>query len=85
MYHRSYGKMYSTDTWPSLSERESGLPCMWWPLSRLRAILVLLSVLLSVLLAVGEQRGRPEQCRRVRQQRKAALVASRFVGGVHAC
>ena len=29
----------------------------------------------------SEQRGRPEQRRRVRQQRKAALVASRFVRG----
>ena len=40
--------------------------------------------LLVLLLVVGEQRGRPEQRRRVRQQRKAALVASRFVRGVHA-
>ena len=62
---------------------------MWWPLwplqrsqqlQRLRAV-----VLVPVLLLVGEQRGRPEQRRRVRQKRKAKLVASRFVRGVHAC
>jgi hypothetical protein len=58
---------------------------MWWPLSRLRVVLVLLPVLLAVLLPVGEQRGRPEQRRRVRQQRKAEMVTSRFVLVVHAC
>ena len=46
--------------------------------------LQLLVVLVPVLLPVGEQWGRPEQRRRVRQQRKAELVASRFVRGVHA-
>ena len=76
--------MHSTSIWPSHSERSSGLPCMrwqFWPLQQLRRV----RVVLPVLLLVGEQRGRKEQCRRVRQQRKAALVASRFVRGVHAC
>jgi hypothetical protein len=74
--------MHSTSIWPSHSERSSGLPCMrWrrWPLQRLQQLLV------PVLLLAGEQRGRPEQRRRVRQQRKAEMVASRFVRGVHAC
>src|SRR5438876_3007341 len=74
--------MHSTSTWPSHSERGSGLPCMRWPLQRLRRLRV---VLVPVLLPAAEQRRRPEQCRRVRQQRKAELVASRFVRGVHAC
>jgi hypothetical protein len=74
--------MYSTGIWPSLSERCSGLPSMRWPLSRLRWLHV---VLVPVFLPVGEQWGRPEQLRRVRQQRKAEMVASRFVRGVHAC
>ena len=73
--------MHSTSKWTSHSERSSSLPRMWWPLSQLRFILVLL----HALLLVGEQRGRPEQRRRVRQKPKAALVASRFVCVVHAC
>src|SRR5258708_4899164 len=77
--------MHSTSKGPSHSERGSGLPRMWWPLSRLRVVLVLLPLLLAVLFLVGEQRGRPEQRRRVRQQRKAEMVASRFVRVVHAC
>src|ERR1700688_205729 len=80
--------MHSTGTWSSHSERSGGLPCMRWPLRRLRVVLVPVlhpTVLVPVLLLVGEQRGQPEQRRWIRQQRKAALVASQFVRGVHAC
>src|SRR4051812_6148337 len=82
--------MHSTSTWPSLSERCGGLPRMPWPLwlQRLQQLLrvALVPVLLvPVLLVVGEQRRRPEQRRWVRQQRKAEMVASRFVRGLHAC
>ncbi len=70
--------MHSTSIWPSHSERCSGLPSMWWPLSRLRRLLV--SVLfVSVLLPAAEQWRREQQRRRVRQKRKAEMVASRFV------
>jgi len=55
---------------------------MWWPLWPLQQLQV---VLVPVLLLVGEQRGRPEQRRRIRQQRKAEMVASWFVLGLHAC
>jgi hypothetical protein len=75
--------MHSSSTGPSDSERSSGLPCMRWPLQGLRRLWV---VLLSVPPAVGEQPGWcPEQRRRVRQQRKAKMVASRFGRGVHTC
>src|SRR5438034_1359058 len=74
--------MHSTSIWPSHSERGSGLRCMRWPLQRLRRLRV---VLVPVVLPAAEQRRRPEQCRRVRQQRKAELGASRFVRGVQAC
>ena len=78
--------MHSTSIWTSLSERCSGLPCMrWprWPLQRLQRLLVIFAPVL--LLSVGEQRGRRKQWRRVRQQRKAEMVASRFVRDLHAC
>lgn len=71
--------MYSASTGPSLCDRGSGLPHMWWPLSRIRG------GLLPVLVYVRGQRGRTEQCRRVWQQRKAAVVANGFARGVHAC
>jgi hypothetical protein len=77
--------MYSTGIWPSLSERSSGLPCMRWPPWRLPRLRWQHVVLVPVLLPVDEHWGRPEQRRRVRQQRKAEMVASRFVRGVHAC
>jgi hypothetical protein len=77
--------MHSTSIWPPLSERCSGLPCMWWPLWPLYRLQQLRVVLAPVLFLVGERWGRPEQRRRVRQQRKAKLVASRFVPVVHAC
>src|SRR5438128_7677058 len=74
--------MHSSSTGPSDSERSSGLPCMRWPLQGLRRLWV---VLLSVPPPVGEQPGWcPEQRRRVRQQRKAKMVASRFGRGVPA-
>ena len=76
--------MHSTKTGPSHRERSSELPRMWWPFSRIRVVLVKHPFLLSVLLLVGEQRGRPEQRRRVRQKRKGALVGSRFVSVLHA-
>src|SRR5437762_2055540 len=73
--------MHSSSTGPSDSEQSSGLPCMRWPLQGLRRLWV---VLLSVPPPVGEQPGWcPEQRRRVRQQRKAKMVASRFGRGVH--
>jgi TIR domain len=53
------------------------MPWLLWPLQRLQQLQQLRVVLVPVLLLVGEQRGRPEQRRRVRQQRKAKLVASR--------
>ena len=59
---------------------------MRWPqpLQRLRILgPVLLPFVLSVLLLVGQQRGRPEQRQRFRQQRKAEMVASRFASGIH--
>jgi hypothetical protein len=31
-YHRPHGKMHSTSTWPSHSERSRRLPRMRWPL-----------------------------------------------------
>src|SRR5579863_2295630 len=34
--------MHSTGTWPSFSERCSGLPCMPWPLQRLQQLQVVL-------------------------------------------
>src|SRR5687767_3007708 len=78
--------MHSTSTGPSLRECGSGLPGLSWQLSGLPVVLVLLPFLLlfvfPVLLLV---RGRREQRRRVRQRRKAEVVASRFVRGVHAC
>jgi hypothetical protein len=55
-----------------------------WPLWRLRVVLVPV-LLVPVLLPATEQRGRLEQRRRVRQQRTAVLVATRFVRVVHAC
>ena len=56
---------------------------MSWPLSRLQIVFV--SVLfVPVLLPAAEQRRRAEQWRRVRQKRKAELVASRIVRVVHA-
>lgn len=60
------------------------MPRLQQPLSRLWIVFVLFTTLFFV----GEQReqlGRPEQRRRVRQQLTATLVASRFLGGVHAC
>ena len=57
---------------------------MSWPLSRLRVVFVSV-VFVSVLLPASEQRGQRKPWRRVRQQRKAALVARRFVRGVYAC
>ena len=68
--------MHSTSTRPSHGERSSGLPCMRWRLSRLGRLRI---VLVPVLLSAADHRRRPEQRRRVRQQRKAALVASRFI------
>src|SRR5437870_340543 len=65
--------MHSSSTGPSDSERSRGVPCMRWPLQGLRRLWV---VLLSVPPPVGEQPGWcPEQRRRVRQQRKAKMVA----------
>lgn len=59
---------------------------MRWRLQRLQVLLA------PVLLSVGEKRGRREQReqreqlgRGVRQPRKAALVASWFVRGIHVC
>lgn len=78
--------MHSTGAGPSHSERGSGLPRMWWPLSRIQVVLVLLPILLvPVLLDVRGQWRRSEQCQRVRQQRKAPVVAGKFVSGIHAC
>lgn len=81
--------MHSTRKGPSLSGSCSGLPRMWWPLEglRLRRLQFVLGpvVLVPVLPHVGEQWGQPEQRRRLRQQLKAALVASQFIRGVHAC
>ena len=57
---------------------------MWWPLSRL--LVVFDSFLfVSVLLPAAEQRKQLQQRRRVRQQRKAKMVAIRFVRGVYDC
>lgn len=75
--------MHSTSIWPSLSKCCSGLPCVPRPLRRLQWLRVVLVPVL--LLPVGHQRERTEQWRRVRQQRKAEVVATRFVCGVHAC
>ena len=51
--------MHSTSIWPSHSERRSGLPCMRWPLQRLRLWRQWLQVVLvPVLLLVEEQRRR---------------------------
>ena len=64
--------MHSTSTGPSVSERGSGLPSMWWPLSRIRVVLflfVFFLFLLTFLLTVRRQWGRSEQCRWVRKQR----------------
>lgn len=74
--------MYSTSTRTSNSEWSSGLPCMRWRLSQLWWLRFF--VLVPVLLSAEEQLERPEQRRRVQPQRKAALVASRFVRVVHA-
>jgi hypothetical protein len=79
-----HGSMHSTSKRPSLSERCSELPRMRWPLWPPQQLQQLRVVLAPVLLPVGEQRGRPER-RRVKQQRKAKVVASRFVPLVHAC
>src|ERR1700730_16946067 len=80
--------MHSAKRRPSLSERRSELPCMpgWpWPLWRLQQLqLVLAPVLLLPVLLLGEQRGRPKQRRWVWQPRKGEMVATRFVGNVHA-
>ena len=51
------------------------LPRLWW----LHAV-----VLVPVLLPVGEQWGQLKR-RQIQQQRKAQMVASRFLRGVHAC
>src|SRR3989338_698803 len=56
---------------------------MWQPLWRLPLIFV--SVLLLTLLWVGEQRGRKERRRGIRQQQQAALVTSWFFLGVYTC
>lgn len=80
--------MHNTSRRPSLSERCGELPCMPWQLGspRLQLQFVFVAVLLlPILLVAREQRGRPEQRRRVRQSRKAEMVASRFVRDVHAC
>ena len=77
--------MYSTGIWPSLGERSSGLPCMPWPLWRRLQQLQLHVVLVAVLLHVWEQWWRSDKRRRVWQQWKAEMVASRFVRRVHAC
>ena len=47
-YHRRHGYMHSTSERPSHSERGSGVPCMWWPLSRM-GVFVLPLVLLPFL------------------------------------
>jgi hypothetical protein len=49
--------MHSTCTRSSNSERGSGLPCMRWPLQKLRRLQLLL---VPVLLLAGEQWRRPE-------------------------
>jgi hypothetical protein len=76
--------MHGTCTGPSLSERGCELPCMRQPLWTLWRLQQLRDVLVPVLLLFWEQWGRPEQRRRVQQQRKASLVASRIVSGLHA-
>lgn len=79
--------MHSTSRRPSLSPGCGELPCVPWQLGspRLQLQFVLVAVLLlPILLVDREQRGRPER-RRVRQSRKAQMVASRFVRDVHAC
>src|SRR6516162_1096899 len=82
--------MHSTSGRPSLGERRSELPRMPWPLGeplrRLQLPIVLAPFLLTALPVVGEQRGRrgrQKQRRRLRQKRKATLVASRFVRVVY--
>lgn len=57
------------------------MPRSLWPLQRVQQLRV---VLVAVILFVGKQRKRTEQCRRFQQQRKATLVASRFDCRVHA-
>jgi len=71
--------MHSTSTGPPLSQRGRELPRMRWPLPRLQQLQQLRVVFASVLLLAGEQR------QRVQHQRKAEMVASRFVRGVHTC
>ena len=76
--------MHGTSIWPSHIECRGGLPCVRWPqpLQRVQRLRV---VHVPVLLLPGrQQRGRPQQQRRVRQKRKAALVASWFVRVLHA-
>ena len=80
--------MHSTSRGPSFSKRCSGLPCMPWPLWSLWRRLQQLQlhvVLVAVLLNVWEQWWRSDKRRRVWQQWKAEMVASRFVRRVHAC
>lgn len=76
--------MHCTITGPSHSERSSRLPGMRWSLTVVR-LQQLRVELVPVLLLIVEQWRWPEQRRRIGQQRKAALVASRFVRGVYAC
>ncbi len=81
-YHRPHGQMHSSSTGPPHGEWGSGLPRMRWPFSRLRRLRVVPD---PILLPVLEQWKRRRERWRIRQQRKAALVASRFVRGIHAC
>lgn len=76
--------MHSTGTGPSHSKWSSGLPGMRWRWPRLRRLWRVRVLLVPVLLLPdGDQREQPEQWRRVRQQRKAEVVATRFVRGVY--
>jgi hypothetical protein len=72
--------MHSTSIWPSHSKRRRGLPRVSWSLSRLRIVFVLF---VSILLPAAEHRQKRWRWRRIRQQRKAALVASRFDLGIY--
>lgn len=56
--------MHSAKAGPSNSKRSSGLPCLRWPLQKLRRLQLLL-LLATVLLPVAEHRGRRKQQRRV--------------------
>ena len=47
--------MHSTSIWPSHSERCSGLPSMWWPLSRLRRSYCVSVLFVAVVFLAAEQ------------------------------